>query len=280
MITMSAAIARTAMTELLDDFLWRAALAGLMMVLLAAPMGCLMVWRRLAFLADTLAHASVLGVAIALTLAWQPLPGVLLVMLGIMALLLFSGRRGKRLSEVQLAIVSYSGLAGGVLLLGLVGAGNISLEALLFGDLLATSRRDLALMAVTLLLLGGLLAHHWRGFVAVSVSPEIAQAEGIPVQKMQLLLYLMIALLIAVMMKMMGVLLIGAMLVIPAQAARALARSPEQQLLWALLAGLLALGSGLWLSWRFDLQTGPAIVVAAAGWLLLAQAIRAIKALT
>ncbi len=265
------------MTELLDDFLWRAALAGVMMVLLAAPMGCLMLWRRLSFLADTLAHASVLGVAIALLLAWQPTLGVLLVMLLVMALLLHGGRHGRQLSEVQLAILSYSGLAGGILLLGMGGAGNISLEALLFGDLLATTREDLALMALTLLVLGGLLLHHWRSFVAVSVSPEIAQAEGIPVQKLQLLLYLMIALLIAVMMKIMGVLLIGAMLVIPAQAGRLLARSPEQQLFGAWLVGALALASGLWLSWQFDLQTGPAIVVAALGWLASG---RVIKALT
>lgn len=265
------------MTDPLDDFLWRAALAGVMMVLVAAPMGCLMVWRRLSFLADTLAHASVLGVGIALALAWQPLPGVLLVLLAIMALLLFSGRHGQRLSEVQLAILSYSGLAGGVLLLGLFGSASISLEALLFGDPLATSRQDLAVMAVTVAVLGSLLIHHWRAFVAVSVSPEIAQAEGIPVQKMQLLLYLMIALMIAVLMKIMGVLLIGAMLVIPAQAARVWARSPEQQLAGAFVTGLLALGCGLWLSWHYDLQTGPAIVIAAAGWLLLA---RATKALT
>lgn len=269
------------MVDWLDHFLWRASLAGLLMVLLAAPMGCLMVWRRLSFLADTLAHASVLGVAIALALAWQPIVGVLLVLLTIMALLLMSGGRGRVLSEGQLALISYTGLAGGVLLIGIVGAGNISLEALLFGDLLATSREDLALMGLTVLLLGGLLLHHWRAFVAVSVSPEIAQAEGIPVQKMQLLLYLMIALLIAVMMKIMGALLIGAMLVIPVYAARGLARSPEQQLLWSFLLGLLALASGLWLSWHYDWQTGPAIVVAAAGWLLLVRLYgKAIKALT
>ncbi len=264
-------VASTAMTDWLDDFLWRASLAGLLMVLVAAPMGCLMVWRRLSFLADTLAHASVLGVAIALALVWQPIAGVLLVLLLIMGLLLVSVGPRRPLSEDLLAIISYTGLAGGVLLLGLVGSGNISLEALLFGDLLATSREDLLVMGGTVLVLGGLLIHHWHALVAVSVSPEIAQAEGIPVQRMQLLLYLMIALLIAVMMKIMGVLLIGAMLVIPVNAARPLSRSPEQQLAGAFLLGLLALVSGLWLSWHFDWQTGPAIVVAAALWLLLAR---------
>lgn len=270
MITTPAWAANTVMTDWLDDFLWRASLSGLLMVLLAAPMGCLMVWRRLSFLADTLAHASVLGVAIALALAWQPIVGVLLVLLVIMALLLLSGGRGRALSEDRLALISYTGLAGGVLLLGIVGAGNISLEALLFGDLLATSREDLALLGATLLLLGGLLLRHWHSFVAVSVSPEIAQAEGIPVQRMQLLLYLMIALLIAVMMKIMGALLIGAMLVIPVNAARGLSRSPEQQLLLSLFFGILSLLAGLWMSWFQDWQTGPAIVVMAALIMVLA----------
>jgi len=103
----------------------------------------------------------------------------------------------------------------------------------------------------------------------VSVSPEIAQAEGIPVQKVQFILYLMIALLIAVMMKVMGVLLIGAMLVIPVNAARVFSRGPEQMMVISLFFGLMSLLSGMFMSWQYDLQTGPAIVVMAAVWLLL-----------
>ncbi len=256
---------------MLDDFLIRSLLAGTLMVLVAAPMGCLMVWQRLAFLADTLGHASVLGIALALVMAVQPVFGVLLVIGVIMVILrLSTGDRPVALSESMLAIVSHTGLAAGILLLGASGFGNISLEALMFGDLLATTKADLFFIAVTVVVLLLILWRHWHDFVAVSVSAEIAQAEGIAVKRVQLILYLMIALLIAVMMKIMGVLLIGAMLVIPVNAARKFSHSPEQMMWLSLLFGALSLYFGVFFSWQFDWQTGPAIVVVAASWLMLA----------
>lgn len=257
------------MTIFLDDFLIRSLLAGILMVLVAAPMGCLMVWQRLAFLADTLGHASILGVALGLIFTLHPMVGVLIVILVIMLIVRQSMGSPLLLSESVLAIISHAGMAAGILLLGLSGAGNISLEAILFGDLLATTIYDLGFIALTVAILLFLLRRHWGSFVAISVSPEIAQAEGIPVQKIQLILYLMIALLIAVMMKVMGVLLIGAMLIIPVNAARIFSHSPEQMLFLGLIFGLLSLFSGLAFSWQFDLQTGPAIVVMATIWLLL-----------
>ena len=266
---------------MLDDFLIRSLAAGILMVLVAAPMGCLMVWQRLSFLADTLGHAAVLGVALGLMLSLNPMIGVLLVILVIMLIIRQSVGHPLALSESVLAIISHSGLAAGILLLGVVGYGSISLETILFGDLLATSRLDLLYIAVTVGVLLVLLRHHWRAFVALSISPEIAQAEGIAVQRVRLVLYLMIALLIAVMMKVMGVLLVGAMLVIPVNAARVFGHSPEQMLGLSLLFGLLSLFSGVGFSWVYDLQTGPAIVVMATAWLLLGIVVqKARKALT
>lgn len=266
---------------LLDDFLIRSLLAGILMVLLAAPMGCLMVWQRLAFLADTLGHASVLGVALGLVMQLHPIIGVLVVILVIMLIVRQTAGQPLALSESVLAIISHTGLAAGILLLGVSGATNVSLEAILFGDLLATSMLDLGFILVTVVILLTLLVRYWRDFVAFSVSPEISQAEGISVQRLQLILYLMIALLIAVMMKVMGVLLIGAMLVIPVNAARVFSRGPEQMLLLSLLFGLASLFGGMFFSWHLDLQTGPAIVVTAAMWLMLSLlADKLIKALT
>ncbi len=259
---------------MLDDFLIRSLLAGILMVLVAAPMGCLMVWQRLAFLADTLGHAAVLGVALGLVMSINPMMSVLLIILLVMVIMQLSQRRlhvsAGVLSESVLAILSYTGLSAGILILGVSGRSNVSLEAILFGDLLATSMQDLMFIGITVLILLGLLWKHWHSFVAVTVSPEIAQAEGISVQKTQLLLYLMIALLVAVMMKIMGVLLIGAMLVIPVNAARVFSRGPEQMVLISLGFGLISLFSGMFFSWQFDLQTGPAVVVVATLWLLLA----------
>jgi len=263
----------TGMTEWLDDFLVRSVIAGLIMVAIAAPMGCLMVWQRLAFLSDTLGHAAVMGVGLGLLLEVTPVFGVLAVAL----LIVFSLNRvnsfNSALSETTLAIISHTGLAGGIILVGLLPAQAVNLEAILFGDLLATTRADLTRLLITTAVLLLLLLHHWRSFVAVSVSREIAQAEGIEVRKVQLLMYIMIALLVAVMMKVMGVLLIAAMLVIPTSSARLFSRSPEQMVAVSALYGLGALAGGISSSFHFDWQTGPAIVVSATLLLLITLAI-------
>ena len=257
------------MTEWLDDFLVRSVIAGLIMVTIAAPMGCLMVWQRLAFLSDTLGHAAVMGVGLGLLLEVSPIFGVLAVAL----LIVFSINRvnsfNSALSETTLAIISHTGLAAGIILIGLLPAQSVNLEAILFGDLLATTIGDLVRLLVTTVLLLLVLRHYWRSFVAVSVSREIAQAEGIEVRKIQLLMYIMIALLVAVMMKVMGVLLIAAMLVIPTTSARLFSRSPEQMVLISGLFGLGALAGGITTSFHFDWQTGPAIVVSATILLLI-----------
>ena len=262
------------MIDWFDDFLVRAVLAGLIMVVIAAPMGCLMVWQRLAFLSDTLGHAAVLGVALAILLQLQPILGVLAMGLLIVISLSRVGSFNTALSETTLAIISHTGLAGGIILLGLMPQRVVNLEAILFGDLLAIADSDLLTLLVTTLLLIGGLVLHWRAFVAVSVSREIAQAEGVEVRRVQFLMYTMIALLVAVMMKVMGVLLIAAMLVIPTSSARLLSRSPEGMVAFSALFGLGALAGGIACSWHFDWQTGPAIVVNATALLLLTLVLR------
>jgi zinc transport system permease protein len=263
----------TRMTEWLDDFLVRSVIAGLIMVTIAAPMGCLMVWQRLAFLSDTLGHAAVMGVGLGLLFQVEPLFGVLAVALLIVFALNRVTRFNSALSETTLAIISHTGLAGGIILVGLLPAQSVNLEAILFGDLLATTLGDLTRLLVTTVLLLLVLRHYWRSFVAISVSREIAQAEGIEVRRIQLLMYIMIALLVAVMMKVMGVLLIAAMLVIPTSSARLFSRSPEQMVLVSGLYGLGALAGGITTSFHFDWQTGPAIVVCATILLLITLAV-------
>jgi zinc transport system permease protein len=262
------------MFDWLDDFLLRSITAGLIMIAIAAPMGCLMVWQRLAFLSDTLGHAAIFGVGIGLLLQLLPIFGVLAVALLIVFSLARVANFNTALSETTLAIISHTGLAGGIILVGLLPARTVDLDAILFGDLLATSRSDLLALLLTSLALCALLLRHWRAFVAVSVSREIAQAEGIPVRRVQLLMYAMIALLVAVMMKVMGVLLIAAMLVIPTTSARLFSSSPEYMVAISALYGLAALAGGITGSYHFDWQTGPAIVVSATFLLLLSLAVK------
>ena len=255
--------------ELFNDFLVRSIIAGLLMVSIAAPIGCLMVWQRLAFLGDTLGHAAVMGVGLGLLLHLPPMFGVLAVVLLIVISLSQVTNFNNALSETTLAIISHTGLAVGLILLGVLPANTVSLESILFGDLLAVTLTDLSMILVTTIVLAFLLLRHWRSFVAVSVSREIAQAEGIEVRKVQLLMYLMIALLVAVMMKVMGVLLIAAMLVIPTTSARMLSGSPERMVMFSALFGFAALAGGIFSSFQFDWQTGPAIVLSATTLLLV-----------
>ena len=262
------------MADWLDDFLLRSIAAGLVMVSVAAPMGCLMVWQRLAFLSDTLGHAAIFGLAIGLLLHLLPIIGVIAVALLIVFSLARVASFNTALSETTLAIISHTGLAAGIILVGFLPARTVDLESILFGDLLATSRADLLGLLLTALLLMALLLRYWRAFVAVSVSREIAQAEGIEVRRVQFLMYAMIALLVAVMMKVMGVLLIAAMLVIPTTSARLFSASPERMVALSALYGLGALAGGISGSWYLDWQTGPAIVVSATSLLLLSLAAR------
>jgi len=257
------------MADLLDDFLIRSILAGTMMVSIAAPIGCLMVWQRLAFLSDTLGHAAVMGVGLGLLLQFPPMVGVLAVVLLIVVSLSQVVNFNNALSETTLAIISHTGLAAGLILLGVLPSDMVSIEAILFGDLLAVTLTDLGMIFITSLVLVILLLQHWRSFVAISVSREIAQAEGIQVRKVQLLMYLMIALLVAVMMKVMGVLLIAAMLVIPTSSARVLSGSPERMVIFSAVYGMLALAGGIFSSFRFDWQAGPSIVLSATSLLLV-----------
>lgn len=257
------------MTDWLDDFLVRSILAGLMMVSISAPMGCLMVWQRLAFLGDTLGHAAVLGVGLGLLLEVHPMFGVLAIVILIVFSLSQVANFNNALTETTLAIISHTGLAGGLILLGTLPVNSVSLEAILFGDLLATTRSDLMMIFATTLLLVFLLIRHWRSFVALSVSREIAQAEGISVKREQFLMYMMIALLVAVLMKVMGVLLIAAMLVIPTTSARLLSHTPEQMVMFSALFGVLSLAGGIYSSFHLDWQTGPSIVLSATAFLVI-----------
>lgn len=267
------------MIEWLDNFLVRSVIAGLVMVAIAAPMGCLMVWQRLAFLSDTLGHAAILGVGLGLLFQVQPIFGVLAVVLLIVFSLSQVGSFNNALSETTLAIISHTGLAGGIILLGAMPSQTVDIEAILFGDLLSISLSDLLLLSITSLVLFVVLLMHWRAFVALSVSREIAQAEGVPVRKLQFLMYTMIALLVAVMMKAMGVLLIAAMLVIPTTTARLFSRSPEQMVMISALYGFGALAGGISSSFQFDWQTGPAIVVCATMLLLITLATMGVRSL-
>ena len=251
------------------DILFNALLAGLLLAAVAGPLGSLVVWQRMAFYGDTLAHSALLGVAVGLVLQLNIQLAVLLCCM-VLATLLFGLQhwRGTAMDSL-LGILSHSSLAAGLVALSLLDRQRLDLNAFLFGDLLAVMDDDLIRLAVIDALVIGLLLRYWRGLVALTAHAELAAIEGLPVARLRLLLMLMVAATVAIAMKIVGILLVTAMLIIPAAAAGRVARSPEQTAAIAALCGCLAVVAGLSGAWYWDIPAGPAIVSAGLLFLLL-----------
>jgi zinc transport system permease protein len=257
------------------DFIWYAALAGIGITLMTGPLGCFIVWRRLSYFGDTLSHGALLGVGLSL---FSGLPSQLAVfgVSVLIALLLSQLERSRRLSsDALLGLLSHSALALGVVTIALLGPSNIDLESLLFGDLLLVTQTDLIVIASMVLLVWALLKWCWNAMVAATLSPELAAAEGQSPRVAQLALTLMIAGVIAVSIKLVGALLITAMLILPAAVARGLAKTPEQMAVMASLVGALSVILGITGAWHFDTPTGPSIVLAALTMFIITQVMTA-----
>jgi len=261
----------------MDDFLWRALLGGLGVAIIAGPLGCFIVWRRMAYFGDTLAHSALLGIALGflfnskltmlfeLTLNTLLMLSTLFVCISIALLLVFLQSQKRLATDTLLGILAHSALSLGLVALAFLQQEGlrIDLYAYLFGDLLAITRTDLYwIYGGGALILCGLI-WIWQSLLSITVHEELAQVEGIPVAWVRLCFMLMVALVIAVAMKIVGILLITSMLIIPPATARYFARTPEQMAIIASIIGCLAVSQGLYMSWHWDTPTGPSIVVSA-----------------
>ena len=257
---------------MLDEFLVRAFLAGAAVAAAAGPLGCLVVWRRMSYFGDTIAHGALPGVALGIALGMDPIFGVLAVAMAI-ALLVLLFQRGRRLpNDAILGMLSHSALSIGLIALAFMTSLRVDLTALLFGDVLAVSWAEVYATAGGAALIIALLALVWRPMVAASVDEDLARAEGVNVDALSVFFMLLVAAVVALAMKIVGVLLVTALIVIPAVTARRIARSPEQMAVAAPFAGVLAVGLGLALSLVLDTPSGPSIVVAAFALFLAATA--------
>lgn len=248
---------------MMDDFLLRALIGGFGVAVVAGPFGAFVVWRRLAYFGDTLAHSALLGVALGFFLHINPTLGVILVC-QLLAMLLFISQRQRQLaSDTILGIFSHGALSLGLVTLAFMPDVRIDLMAYLFGDILAISNADL----LWIYLGGGTalagLLWLWRPLLAITIHEDLAQVEGVPVLRVNGLFLGLIALTVAVMMKVVGLLLVTSLLIIPAATARRFARNPEMMAGLACLIGCVAVAGGLFGSFRWDTPTGPSIVVAA-----------------
>jgi zinc transport system permease protein len=248
---------------MIDDFLWRALAGGLGVALVAGPLGCFIVWRRMAYFGDSLAHSALLGIAIGILLGIDATLGIIAAAVALALLLVLLQHQQRLASDTLLGIMAHSGLALGLVVLSFFEGLRIDLLSYLFGDVLAVDGVDLLwIYGGGVLALAG-LALIWRPLLAITIHEDLARAEGVPVLAVRLAFVLLIAIVIAISMKIVGILLITSLLIIPAATARGFARTPEQMALLAVLAGVLSVVLGLFGSLQWDTPSGPSVVVAA-----------------
>lgn len=247
----------------MDSFIINALIAGCLLSLAAGPLGCLIVWRRMAFFGDALAHATLLGVGLGLIIA-APLPPIIIAAaLVFAAVLAWIESRNDISRDAALGVLAHGGLAAGIIAISLSGAPGVRLESFLFGDILAISRTDLLWLGGGVTAVGAGLIALWKPLVAMTVHEELARAEGAPTFTYRLIFMGLVAVTVALSIKIVGALLISALMVIPAVTARGFASTPERMALGAIGLGAFSVLGGLAASLETDAPAGPAIVCAA-----------------
>lgn len=248
---------------MLDDFLMRALLAGFGLAMVTGPAGCFIVWRRLAYFGETIAHSALLGVAIAVLVNLHLVIGIFVTAVAVVLAMSYLERRDTLPTDTLLGLLSHGGLAVGLVLLSFFPDMRLDLQGLLFGDILAVSRLDLAVVwgggAVALVLLWWI----WRPLLAATVSYDLATVAGLRPERALLMFGILLAAVIAAAIKIVGVLLIVALLIIPSATVRRFTSSPEQMAAGAAVAGVFAVAGGLLASATLDTPSGPSIVVTA-----------------
>ncbi|OWO82657.1 zinc ABC transporter permease [Photorhabdus luminescens] len=239
-------------------------LAGVLLSIAAGPLGSFVVWRRMSYFGDTLAHASLLGVAFGLLLNISPFYAIIAVTLILAIMLAWLEKRPQLAIDTLLGIMAHSALSLGLVVVSLMSNVRVDLMAYLFGDLLSVTYEDIWLIAIGVAIVITLLFWQWNALLSITISQEMAFVDGIKIQRLRILLMLVTALTIGLAMKFVGALIITSLLIIPAATARRFARTPEQMAGIAIAVGMLAVTGGLAFSAVYDTPAGPSVVLCAA----------------
>ena len=254
---------------MLDDFFIRAVVGGTGVALLAGPLGCFIVWRRLAYFGDTLSHSALLGVAMALLLNMNITLTVFVISVAVSMLLILLQRRASLSSDALLGLLAHATLAVGLVVLAFMTWVRVDLMGFLFGDILAITAGDIAIIWGGGLVVLVLVSFIWKPLLASTVSYDIAVAEGLRPDLANFLFMVLMAGVIAISMKIVGVLLITALLIIPAATARRFSGNPEIMAVMASILGAASVWLGLEGSLKWDTPAGPSIVVAALAFFII-----------
>ena len=244
-----------------DDFFTRALIAGVGIAIIAGPLGCLVIWRRLSYFGDTLSHSALLGVTLAYAFSMNITLSVFIISSVVAILLINLQKRTKLAGDSLLGLLAHSTLAIGLVLIGFLSSIRFDLMGLLFGDILAVTTEDIALVWIGGIIILGILYFIWKSLFSATVNYDLAAAEGMRPEISNLIFTLLLAGVIALSIKMIGALLITGLLLIPAAIARNLSNSPKQMIIIAILAGIASVVLGLFTSLELNTSSGPSIVV-------------------
>jgi zinc transport system permease protein len=244
-----------------DDFFVRALIAGIGIAIVAGPIGCFVVWRRLAYYGDTLAHSGLLGVTLGFILGINMSFSVFVISTTIAFLLLLLQKKTKLTGDALLGLLAHSSLAIGLVIIAVFTSIRIDLLSLLFGDILSVSNNDIMLIWVGGALILLVLFFIWKSLFAATVNYDLAKAEGMNPDRSNLIFTILIAGVIAISIKMIGVLLITGLLLIPPAMARNFSLSPNEMVLFAIVGGVFSVIFGLFGSLEFNTPSGPSIIV-------------------
>ena len=248
---------------MLDDFFIRALIAGIGIALVTGPLGCFVVWRRLSYFGDTLAHSALLGVTMAYSLEFNIAVSIFLIS-SIIALILIQLQKKTNLpSDALLGLLAHSSLAVGLVVIGFLSFIRFDIMGLLFGDILAVNKQDLLTIWIGGALILLVLKVIWKPLFASTVNYDLAEAEGLNPDRAKAIFTILLAAIIAISIKLVGVLLITGMLIIPTAMSRNLSDNPKKMVLFSIIGGMMSVLIGLFSSLEFNTPSGPSIIAAA-----------------
>ena len=256
------------------EFLLPSILAGLGIALIAGPLGSFVVWRKMAYFGDTLAHASLMGLALGFLFNINLYFALLICCLMLAVLLVTLQKQKLVATDTLLGILAHSALSLGLVAVSFLDNVRVDLMSYLFGDLLAVSPTDLMFIYAGAAVIGLVLTLFWRPLLSTTVNEDLAAVDGINIDLMRLILMLLVGIVIAVGMKFVGALIMTSLLIIPAATARKFSSTPEQMALFASIIGSIAVCGGLSLSWFYDTPAGPSVVISAAAMFMLSQMVK------
>ena len=247
------------MIETLDSFIFRAGLSGILIAFAAAPLGCFVVWKKMAYFGDALAHAAILGVALSLSFSFSIFFGVIIIAIFTAILVSLSQNKGFEI-DTSLGVIAHSGLAIGLVIASFLSGINLDLMAYLFGDILTISYKELFIIACGTLITSIIIYQRWNKLIISTLDEDLAYSINLNPKFEQFVLNMTLAILIAISIKALGILLIVALLIIPPAGVRIFSRDPEMMVFLSIIFGTLSVIVGINSSLILDTPTGPSIV--------------------